>query len=118
MSQEVRLEKERTKALAQITARCLYYKKRGFMLSLVEAVLLKKSEYLKEAKTIAEIRQIAKPCAPIKVGNRFCDPPYYVPEEELIQWSMASLKAPLNADASKRYQQVFESKFPDSNIFR
>lgn len=117
MTKEERLSKERTTALAKITARCLYYKKAGIMQDLVNAVLLQKSEYLKKAKTVAEIQQISKPCTPIYAGGRYSDPPFYVLEEELIQWSIASLKAPLNHAAFERYKEIFTKKFPNVHAF-
>ena len=44
-------------------------------------------------------------------GNGFITGPYDVPEEEMIFWSLASLKAPLNHDASERYMELFQQTF-------
>ena len=66
---------------------------------------------IRAASTVAELNEIAKPAKPHYTGNGFITGPYDVPEEEMIFWSLASLKAPLNHDASERYMEIFQQTF-------
>ena len=66
---------------------------------------------IRAAKTVAELNEIAKPAKPHYTGNGFATGAYDVPEEEMIFWSLASLKAPLNHEASERYLNMFKQTF-------
>ena len=66
---------------------------------------------IRAAKTVAELNEIAKPAKPHYVGNGFATGTYDVPEEEMIFWSLASLKAPLNHEAAERYLDLFKQSF-------
>ena len=58
---------------------------------LTEAVLEKKLAWIREAKTIGALKEIAAPCVPRMAGNgTFQEGPYHVPEEEMILWSRIS----------------------------
>ena len=88
-----------------------FFRSQGIRSDLVHAVYEKRMELIKKATTVAELREIAKPAKPHYTGNGFVAGEYDVPEEEMIFWSLASLKAPLNHDASERYMELFQQTF-------
>ena len=45
----------------------------------------------------------------------FISDPYLLPEEELICWSEASLRAPLNEPGYRRYMKLFRQVFPEES---
>lgn len=100
-------------ALATIKNRCYKYRELGFYAELVLTVWRKKLELLKKATTVKECEIIRNPSAPIydQYGETFKTDNTWVAEEELIQWSLASLRAPLPPDAAKRYLDLFEQVF-------
>ena len=78
--------------------------------------MIKKSWMIQEAKTQKELEEILKPSVPIWNYGNFITGPYHVLEEEVILWSEASLEAPLNDDAAKRYSKVFSQFFPKEAV--
>lgn len=80
----------------------------GFIETLVYQIALKKINFLMSAKTKTEIKEILHLSAPIYNGNKFvANGKFHVEEEELLLWSIASLKAPLSYEGYLRYQQLF-----------
>ena len=59
----------------------------------------KKTAMLQDAKTKCELQEISKPPKPIYNGNGFTPGKYDTEEEEMLVWSLTSLKAPLNSQA-------------------
>ena len=105
-------------ALKEIVGRCKKYRELGYRAQIVLTVLEKKLELLKEAATVMDTNKIKDPCAPAYHGNgRFETDETWVAEEELIQWSLASLRAPLPTFAAERYfdlvQQVLHISITD-----
>ena len=88
-----------------------FFRRQGIRSDLVHAVYEKRMELIKKATTVAELREIAKPAKPHYTGNGFVAGEYDVPEEEMIFWSLASLKAPLVHAACERYAELFRSFF-------
>ena len=70
----------------------------------------KSLELIKKASTVKQCEIIQQPSAPKyhKYGRTFETDGTWVAEEELIQWSLASLRAPLPPDAFKRYFDLFQ----------
>ena len=97
-------------ALAAIKGRCYKYREHGFRSELILAVWAKKLELIKKASTVKQCEIIQQPSAPKyhKFGRTFETDGTWVAEEELIQWSLASLRAPLPPDAFKRYFDLFQ----------
>lgn len=86
----------------------VYYEK-GFMEKLLFQIAKKKLYFLMTAKTKAEVKEILRPSVPVYNGNAFVpNGPFHVDEEELVLWSVASIKAPLNHEGFLRYYQLFK----------
>ena len=88
-----------------------FFRNQGIRSDVVHVVYEKRMAQVQAASTVAELNEIAKPAKPHYTGNGFITGPYDVPEEEMIFWSLASLKAPLNHDASERYMELFQQTF-------
>ena len=88
-----------------------FFRNQGIRSDVVHVVYEKRMAQIRVAKTVAELNEIAKPAKPHYTGNGFATGAYDVPEEEMIFWSLASLKAPLNHEASERYLNLFKQTF-------
>lgn len=88
-----------------------FFRNQGIRSDVVHIVYEKRMAQIRAAKTVAELNEIAKPAKPHYTGNGFATGAYDVPEEEMIFWSLASLKAPLNHEASERYLNLFNQTF-------
>ena len=88
-----------------------FFRYEGIRSDLVHVVYEKRMAKIRAAKTVAELNEIAKPAKPHYTGNGFATGTYDVPEEEMIFWSLASLKAPLNHEAAERYLDLFKQSF-------
>ncbi len=75
----------------------------------------KNGKMLLAAKSKTEVEAIVNPKASHFDGNKFIPDKYSVPKEELIAWSVTSLKGPLVPVASKRYIEVFAEVFPEES---
>ena len=85
-----------------------FYEK-GYLESIVYQIALKKINFLMDAKTRSEVKEILRPSAPIYNGNGFIpNGIFHVEEEELLLWSEASLQVPLNNESCLRYQYLFQ----------
>lgn len=103
-------------ALNCIKKRVIGYGDGYIVFVLLAGIMIKKSWMIQEAKTQKELEEILKPSVPIWNYGNFITGPYHVLEEEVILWSEASLKAPLNDDAAKRYAKVFSQFFPKEAV--
>ena len=88
-----------------------FFRNQGIRSDVVHVVYEKRMAQIRAASTVAELNEISKPAKPHFTGNGFITGPYDVPEEEMIFWSLASLKAPLNHDAYERYMELFQQTF-------
>jgi len=88
-----------------------FFRNQGIRSDVVHVVYEKRMAQIRAAKTVAELNEIAKPAKPHYTGIGFSTGAYDVPEEEMIFWSLASLKAPLNHEASERYLDLFRQTF-------
>lgn len=105
----------RFEAMKRVQNYLRHYEKLGYMSKLLCAIAEKKCEHIMAVTTKADVEQIVKPCCPHYDGNKFIPGPYSVPEEEMICWSEASLKAPLNSEACKRYLELFQQVLPEES---
>lgn len=103
----------RIEALNKLQRSLNHYKHLGFIPKLTSAIAEKKCEMIKEATTRSEIQKFITPRCPRYNGNEFIEDPYIVPEEELICWSYASLRFPLNSTGAARFQELYRRVFPD-----
>ena len=116
-----RLEKAQVEATEAVIRQVAAYRAEGILPMLTEAVLEKKLAWIREAKTIGALKEIAAPCVPRMAGDgTFQEGPYHVPEEEMILWSRISMEVPLNEKGYRRYEELFCRIFPEQGkeIFR
>lgn len=107
-----KLRQLRFEALAVLRQHLAYYRETGIREDILYAIAEKKCNLIMTATSKAEIDKILKPKCPHFDGNKFVPDKYDIPEEEMIGWSQASLKAPLNEAGFKRYMELFEQIFP------
>lgn len=107
------IRKRRFDALRKLHSQLNFYKSRGYDASLLCSLAVRKSELIMKASTNAEMTQLCNPKPPHYDGVRFHASPYLTFEEELICWCEASLLAPLDNAAVRRYMEVFRQVFPE-----
>lgn len=107
-TEDFRLFAAKLDALAAVAGRCKKYGELGFRPDLVMTVFQKKAALLSNAATIKTVEKLKDPSAPIYHGysGKFETDETWIAEEELIQWSLASLRAPLSHDAFERYMDL------------
>jgi len=108
---------EKTAALVQLSALIKSYENEGFRGELLEAITSKKTDFICEAKSKGDLKEIFEP-PKIHYDYNKIHPvgKYHIPEEELIYWSFTSLRAPLVSYGFERYMEVFKQVFPDIKI--
>lgn len=101
------LAEERIQALQSIFQRAWYYQERGMLEEIILGFVQKKIKMIQQAETKGELQEIGRPPKPVYNGNGFTPGKYDTEEEELLVWSLTSLKAPLNNQAYERYKELF-----------
>ena len=116
-SENLRLFTAKLDALREVSGRCKKYRELGYMSEIVLTILEKKLELLKKAATLKATEKIKNPSAPVyrQYSGGFETDDTWVAEEELIQWSLASLRAPLPQDALNRYLSLFQQIFHEKS---
>lgn len=109
------LKSIRIDALKKVQRSLNHYHHLGYIPELTRAIAEKKCRMIKEATSKSEMEKFLQPCCPRYDGEKFIEDPYIIPEEELICWSYASLRFPLNSIGAARFQEVFKRVFPDGN---
>ena len=114
------LKSIRIDALKKVQRSLNHYHHLGYIPELTRAIAEKKCRMIKEATSKSEMEKFLQPRCPRYDGERFIEDPYIIPEEELICWSYASLRFPLNSIGTARFQEVFKRVFPDGtgNVMR
>ena len=114
------LKSIRIDALKKVQRSLNHYHHLGYIPELTRAIAEKKCRMIKEATSKSEMEKFLQPRCPRYDGEKFIEDPYIVPEEELICWSYASLRFPLNSIGAARFQEVFKRVFPDGtgNVMR
>ena len=102
-------------ALKMLQGLIHHYDERGYSDTLLNGIAEKKGAMIMSASSKTEMDKILKPKAPHFDGVRFVADRYLLPEEELICWSEASLRAPLNEYAFLRYMELFCRMFPEES---
>ena len=103
----------RIDALKKVQLSLNHYHHLGYIPELTRAIAEKKCRMIKEATSKSEMQKFLQPRCPRYDGEKFIEDPYIIPEEELICWSYASLRFPLNSTGAARFQEVFKRVFPD-----
>ena len=109
------LKSIRIDALKKVQRSLNHYHHLGYIPELTRAIAEKKCRMIKEATSKSEMEKFLQPRCPRYDGEKFIEDPYIIPEEELICWSYASLRFPLNSIGAARFQEVFKRVFPDGN---
>lgn len=114
------LKSIRIDALKKVQRSLNHYHHLGYIPELTRAIAEKKCRMIKEATSKSEMEKILQPRCPRYDGEKFIEDPYIIPEEELICWSYASLRFPLNNIGAARFQEVFKRVFPNGtgNVMR
>ena len=114
------LKSLRIAALKKVQRSLNHYHHLGCIPELTKAIAEKKCRMIKEATSKTEMKKFLQPRCPRYDGEKFIEDPYIIPEEELICWSYASLRFPLNNIGAARFQEVFKRVFPDGtgNVMR
>ncbi len=102
----------RISALQDIRSRLEAYRMHGYNEGLLCAIAQKKGEMIMKISSKTEMAKAVKVSCPHYDGNKFIPDEYNVLEEEMIGWSLASLKAPLNDAGFKRYMEIFSKVYP------
>ena len=106
------LKSLRIDALKKVQRSLNHYHHLGYIPELTRAIAEKKCRMIKEATSKSEMEKFLQPRCPRYDGEKFIEDPYIIPEEELICWSYASLRFPLNSIGAARFQEVFKRVFP------
>lgn len=78
----------------------------------IQKILQKRLNFLKEATTKADLREIMQPKPPHYNGNQFIPrSKYHIEEEEMLCWMEASLRGPLMTEGFRRYEELFRNCF-------
>ena len=114
------LKSLRIDALKKVQRSLNHYHHLGYIPELTRAIAEKKCRMITEATSKSEMEKFLQPRCPRYDGEKFIEDPYIIPEEELICWSYASLRFPLNSIGAARFQEVFKRVFPDGtgNVMR
>ena len=114
------LKSLRIDALKKVQRSLNHYHHLGYIPELTRAIAEKKCRMIKEATSKSDMEKFLQPRCPRYDGEKFIEDPYIIPEEELICWSYASLRFPLNSIGAGRFQEVFKRVFPDGtgNVMR
>ena len=102
-------------ALRDLQGLLSQYDKRRYSAKLLNSIGEKKGAMIMSADSKTEVNKILRPKAPHYDGVRFVSDRYLLPEEELICWSEASLRAPLNEAGYRRYMELFQRAFPEES---
>ncbi len=100
---------EKFEALKKSWSLLELYASEGFDEKILDAIMEKKSAMILGATSVKDIREISEPPKPYYTGNTWVASENSVPEEEMIWWSKASLKAPLSQEATERYIELFRN---------
>lgn len=107
-------------AIKKLLSDTQYYRENGYLSDLVHTVFTKKLKQIEGAKTVKELHEIERACVPQFNGNDFTSGEYHIPEEELILWSLTSLKGPLVDAGMKRFflliKQVFGIDISEGSV--
>ena len=108
-----RLKEERIQTLQTIFQRAWRYQERGMLEEIILGFVQKKTAMLQNARTKGELQEISKPPKPVYNGNGFTPGKYDTEEEELLVWSLTSLKEVPNTEGCKRYGELFCRLLPE-----
>ena len=103
--------KAKVAAIKDSIALAREYRRANIRSDLVRIVLHKRFKLIRAADKVGDLREIAAPPKPHFNGNRVIPGRFDVPEEEMILWSITSLKGPLVPAGFDRYMELFRQVF-------
>lgn len=90
------------------------YASQGMVQKPIEEMWHHKLPFILNATSKAVIKEILKPSTPNYNGAEFmAKSPYHSEGEELMLWSLTSLRGPLISSGFDRYMELFAKFFPD-----
>lgn len=105
------VRKAKLEAYLDTAGRITGYQDHGIRDDLVDVIFEKRLKLIGDANTVGELEKIMKHPKPHFDGNKFLSAPFSVLEEEMVLWSITSLKAPLMPAAFDRYFELFKQIF-------
>lgn len=111
-----RIKEIRLLALKELYSYLKHYEELGYVENLISKIAEKKISMIMQITSKEEKDKVIKSKCPKFNGNKFIPDKYNIPEEELICWSEASLKAPLNETGFNRYMELFRKIFPEEGM--
>lgn len=105
------VEEAKYEAIVKVLSTTSFYRQHGIRNELVHTIFRQKIKMIRKASTVKGIKAIEKGPIPQFDGNRFVTGQYHIPEEELVLWSLTSLKGPLIAQGFDRYLELFKQVF-------
>ena len=84
--------------------------------NLLSNIYIKKLDFIKEAKTKGDIKEILNASPIISYGSEVREGKFYIIEEELVMWSLISFQGPLNSVGYERYMKVFKEYFGEDAL--
>jgi len=107
-----RLSAAKLEAVRSASAVCQGYLHQGIREDLIFRILNKRLEMILKAESQSQLDKICRPRAPHYNGVRFVpSSEFSIPEEEMLLWSMTSLKGPLISAGYDRYMELFRQVF-------
>lgn len=91
------------------------YDQHGYLPKLIHAIAEKKCRMIGTITTKSEMEKMLKPSCLHYYGGKFITGEYDIPEEELIGWSEAALRVPLNKVGFRRYMELFKQVLPEES---
>ena len=82
--------------------------------NMLSNLYIKKLDFIKEAKTKGDIKEILNSSPIISYGSEVREGKFYIIEEELVMWSLTSFQGPLNSVGYERYMKVFKEYFGEN----
>lgn len=102
----------RKKALEQTAGQICIYIDNYYDPKIIKVICQKKIDAIMQAKTASELDEIVHSPKPYHYGGRLVDhPKYQFDEEELLNWSRASLKHPPGPAVAARVEELFKRIF-------
>lgn len=105
------LQREKLVALGKVFTATNSYSMDGFMREIVDTIMEKKAKLILAATTVKDVRELSLPPKPYFDGAKWHISKNSVPEEEMVLWSLTSMSAPLTAEATRRYEELFKQFF-------
>lgn len=107
-----RMYSQKLAAVQRAIALSDQYRRNGFHDALIDRIFDQRINMIRKATTAVQLEMISKPKPPYYNGVRFQPAnEFSIPEEELLLWSMTSLKGPLIREGYERFEELFRKVY-------